>query len=87
MTGGWTVDSIECALNNIEEIFMECNEELSAVGMSEVSYDFQPEEIGRVAENMTKLQIYIGSAHSQVYEELDFPLCKDFKNHVAETLS
>ncbi len=40
-----------------------------------------------MAENMTKLQIYVESAHPQVYEELDFPLYKDFKNHATETLS
>jgi len=46
LSGGWTADSIECSLNNIEKIFTECNEELQAAGMSAINYSFQPEETG-----------------------------------------
>ncbi|MDO4304193.1 MAG: pre-toxin TG domain-containing protein, partial [Bacillota bacterium] len=87
LAGGCTAASIECTLNNIEEIFTECNEELAAMEMAKIGYSFQADEISRVAENMVKLQIYVGSAHPQVYDELDFPLYKDFKNHATETLS
>lgn len=80
-------DSIQSGLENIEEIFKECNEELSAAGMSECSYGFQEGAISEMTEGLKTLVQYVITAHPYVSEILDDPLYVDFKNNATETLS
>ena len=83
----WSAASIKLWLEDIENTFKECNEELSAAEMSECDYEFQGEKISELAEDMVTLQTYVGSAHAQVSMELDQPLYEDFKNNATESLS
>ena len=80
-------DTIQYALEDIEKIFEECNEELSKAGMSECGYGFQEAAICGMTEGLETLLQYVYDAHPHVSEILDNPLYVDFKNNASESLS